>query len=75
MEMCESVTKVMRTSRQPSPIQFTIEQKQQENVEYEYFNCFGCMITYGQRRTSEIKSRIAMAKAQFDKKETLFTNK
>jgi hypothetical protein len=71
MEMCELETKVMRTSRQPSPIQITIDQKQPENV--EYLNCFGS-ITYGQRRTSEIKSRIIMAKAAFDM-ETLFANK
>ena len=72
MEMCESETKVMRTSMQPSPIQITIDKKKhQENV--EYLNCFGS-ITYGQRSTSEIKSRIAMAKAAFNKKEIVFTN-
>jgi len=35
-------TKVMRISRQLSPIQFVIDQKQEENV--EYFNCFGSII-------------------------------
>jgi len=73
MEMCESETKVMCTSRQASPIQITMDQKQPENV--GYFNCLGSVITYGQRCTSEIKSRIVMAKAAFDKMETLFTNK
>ena len=35
-------TKVMRISRQPSPIQIVVDQKQAENV--EYFNCFGSMV-------------------------------
>jgi len=74
MEMLEWETKVMGTSRQLSPIQITIDQKQPANVEYEYFNCFCSMITYGHRRTSEIKSRIVMAKAVIDKKETFSTN-
>jgi hypothetical protein len=33
------------------------------------------VIIYGQRRKSEIKSRAVMAKAAFDRKETLSTNK
>jgi hypothetical protein len=41
----------------------------------EYFNCFGGMITNDARCTREIKSRIAMAKAAFNKKKTLFTSK
>jgi hypothetical protein len=43
-----------------------------ENV--EYFNCLG-NITNDARCTLEIKSRIAMAKAAFNKKKTLFTGK
>jgi hypothetical protein len=49
-----------------------IDQKQLENV--ECFNCLGSMITSDARCTREIKSRIAMAKARFNKK-TLFTSK
>jgi hypothetical protein len=49
-----------------------IDQKQLENV--EYFNYLGSMITNDARCTLEIKSRIAMAKAVFNKK-TVFTSK
>jgi hypothetical protein len=48
------------------------DQKQLENV--EYFNYLGSMITNDAKRTREIKSRISMAKAAFNKK-TLFTSK
>jgi hypothetical protein len=50
-----------------------IDQKQLENV--EYFNYLGSMITSDARCTCEIKSRIAMAKAAFNKKKNLFTSK
>jgi hypothetical protein len=50
-----------------------IDQKQLENV--EYFNCLGSMITNYAGCTHEIKSRIAMAKTAFNKKNTLFTSK
>jgi hypothetical protein len=50
-----------------------IDKKQLENV--EYFNYLGSMITNDARCTREIKSRIAMAKAAFDKKKNLFTSK
>jgi hypothetical protein len=72
MEMNVEKTKVMRISRQPYPIKIMIDQKQLENV--EYFNYLGCMITHDARYACEIKSRIAMAKAAFNKK-TLFTSK
>jgi hypothetical protein len=39
MEMNVGKTKVMRISRQPSPIQIMIDQEQPENV--EYFNSLG----------------------------------
>jgi hypothetical protein len=42
MEMNVEKTKVMRISRQPSPIKIMIEQKQLENV--EYFNYLGSMM-------------------------------
>ena len=37
-------------------------------VNVEYFNCLGSMTTYDARGTCEIKSRICMAKANFNKK-------
>jgi hypothetical protein len=71
MKMNVDKTKVMRISRQPSPIKIMIGQKQLENM--EYFNYLGNMITSDARCTREIKSRIAMAKAEF-KKKTLCTS-
>ena len=50
-----------------------IDQKQLENV--ECFKYLGSMLTNDGRCTCYIKSRIAMAKAAFSKKKTLFTNK
>jgi hypothetical protein len=41
----------------------------------EYFNYLGSIITNDARFTREIKSRIAMAKAAFNKKKNLFTSK
>jgi hypothetical protein len=49
------------------------DQKQLENV--EYFNCLGSVITNAARCTREIKSRIATAKAGFNKKRALFASK
>jgi hypothetical protein len=46
--------------------------KQLQNV--KYFNYLGCLINYA-RYTHEIKSRTAMAKAAFNKNDTLFTSK
>jgi hypothetical protein len=50
-----------------------IDQKQLENV--EYCSYLDGMITNEARCTREIKSRIAMAKAAFNKQKTLFTSK
>jgi hypothetical protein len=72
MEMHVVKSKVMTTSRQPSPVQIVIDQKQLENV--KYFKYLGSMTTNDSRCTREIKSRIAMAKAAFNKK-TLITSK
>jgi hypothetical protein len=47
-----------------------MELKQLENV--AYCNYWGSTITNDARRTCEIKSRIAMAKAACNKKNTLF---
>ena len=46
--------------------------KQLENV--ESFKYLGSILTNDGRCTCEIKGRIAMAKAAFNKKGTLFTN-
>ena len=69
MEMNVEKTKVMRISRQPSPVKIMMDQKQLENV--ESFKYLGSMLTNDGRCTREIKSRIAMAKAAFDKKKIL----
>ena len=52
---------------------FLIDQKQLENV--ECFKYLGSVLTNDGRCTCEIKSRIAVAKAAFSKKKTLFTSK
>ena len=62
-------TKVMRISRQPFPAKIMIDQKQ-ENV--ESFKYLGSILTNDGKCTCEIKSRIAMAKAAFNKKRALF---
>jgi hypothetical protein len=72
MEMNVETTKVMRISRQQYPIKIMIDQKELQNV--EYFNYLGS-ITNDARCTREIESRIAMAKAAFNKKKNLFTSK
>jgi hypothetical protein len=73
MEMNVEKTKVMRISRQPSPMKIIIDKKQLENL--EYFNYLSSMITNDARCTREIKSRIVMAKAAFNKQKNLFTSK
>ena len=72
MEMNVEKTKVMRISRQPSPVTIMIDQKQLENV--ECFKYLGSILTNDGRCTCEIKSRIATVKAAFNKKKTLFTS-
>jgi len=49
-----------------------IDQKQLENV--EFFKCLGSILTNDGRFNCEIKCRIALAKAAFNKKWTLFTS-
>ena len=68
MEMNVEKTKVMSISRQPSPLTIMIDQKQLENV--ECFKYLGSLLTNDEKCTCEIKSRIAMAKAAFNKEET-----
>jgi len=72
MEMNVEKTKAMRISKQPSPITSMIDQKQLENV--ESFKYLGSMLTKDGRYTCEIKSRIVMVKAAFNKKKKLFTS-
>jgi len=72
MEMNVEKTKVMRISRQPSPLKIMIDQKKLENM--ESFNYLGSILTNDGRCTCEIKCRIAMAKAAFNKKRALFTS-
>ena len=66
-------TKVIKISRQQSSVQFVIDKKQMDHV--GYFNYLQSIITSVARCTCKIKSRIAMVKAVFDKKKTLFTSK
>ena len=73
MEMNVEKTKVMRISRQPSAVTIMLDQKHLENV--ECFKYLGSMLTNDGRCTCEIKSRIAMAKAAFNKKKTLLLAK
>jgi len=72
MEMNVEKTKVMRISIQPFPVKIILDQKQLENV--EYFKYLGSILTNNVRCTCEIKCRIAMVKAAFNKKRALFTS-
>ena len=71
MEMNVLKTKVMRISRQPFPVKIMIDQKQLQNV--GSFKSLGSILTNDGRCTCEVKCRIAMAKAAFNKKKALFT--
>jgi len=62
----------MRISRQQFQVKIMIDQKQLENV--ESFKYLGSILTNDGRCTCEIKCRIAMAKAAYNKKRTLFTS-
>ena len=70
-EISVGKTEVMRITRQPFPIQITRDQKQPENV--EYFNYLGNKIS-NEICVREIKSRVAIATAAFNKKKTLVTS-
>ena len=72
MEMNMEKAKVMRISKQLSPVTITIDQKQLENV--ECFKYLSSMLTNDEICTCEIKSRIAIAKAAFSTKKTLITS-
>jgi hypothetical protein len=68
----EKKTKLMRISRQPFPVKIMIDQKQLQKV--ESFKYLGSILTNDGRCTCEIKCRIAMAKAAFNKMRALFTS-
>jgi hypothetical protein len=70
MEINVEKTKVMRISRHPFPVKTTIDQKQLENV--ESFKYLGSILTNDGRCTCEMKCRIVLAKAAFNKKRALF---
>ena len=70
MEMNVEKTKLMRISRQPSPVTIRIDQKQLENV--KCLKYLGSMFTEDGRCTCKIKYRIAMAEAAFYKNKNLF---
>jgi hypothetical protein len=72
MEMNVEKTKVMRISRQPLPVKLITDQKQLENV--ESFKYLSSILTNDGKCTCEIKCRIAVAKAAFNKKSTLFNS-
>jgi hypothetical protein len=72
MKMNVEKTKVMRITRQPFQVKIMIDQKQLENV--ESFKYLGSILTNDGRCTCEIKCRIAMAKAAFNKTTDLFTS-
>jgi hypothetical protein len=57
---------------QPFPVKIMIDQKQPGNV--ESFKYLGSMLTNNGKCTCEIKSIIAMEKAEFNKKKAIFTN-
>jgi hypothetical protein len=67
-ELC----KLMRILRQPLQVKIMIDQKQLENVESFKYLC--SVLTNVGRCTYEIKCRIAMAEAAFNKKKTLFAS-
>jgi hypothetical protein len=73
MEMNVEETKVMRISKQPFSVKLMIDQEQLENFEFLKYLC--SMLTNDGRYACEIKSRISMAIATFNKKKALFTDK
>jgi len=60
--------KLMRISRQPSPMQFMTDKKNEENV--EYFTYLGCIIINYTRCTREIRCSTNMANVAFIEKKT-----
>jgi hypothetical protein len=71
MEMNVGKTKVMRILRLPYPAKLMKDKKTTE----QSFKYLGSMLTNDRRCTCKIKFRIAMTKAAFNKKRTLFTSR
>jgi hypothetical protein len=69
LEINVEKTKVLRISKQPSPKQRKMDQKQQQNV--EYFVYLDGMITKAASCTRDIKYRTDMAKAAISKNKAL----
>jgi hypothetical protein len=69
MEINVEKTKATRISRQPFPVKTMIDQKQLENM--EFFKYLGSILTNDGSCTCEIKRRIAMVKAVFNKKRAI----
>jgi hypothetical protein len=63
----------MRILRQPSVIQVTIDQEQQQNMKYYIY--LVSMLENGAGCKREDKTRISMAKPALNKNQTLFTSK
>jgi hypothetical protein len=70
IEISVGNTRVTTISRQPSPVQLTINEKHPENV--DYLNYLGSTVTNDASCTYEIKSFISSVKAAFKKKRALF---
>jgi len=66
MEKYVAKTKVLRISRQASPVRIMIDNKKALG-HMKYLHYLGSMITGDARCTREIEYRIVMAKAAFDK--------
>ena len=65
-------TKIMRISTQPSQVQIMVDKKW---IMWNISTVKGSMMTNDARRTPEIKCRIVMAKAAFNKEKTLYISK
>jgi soluble P-type ATPase len=70
MEMNVEENNVMRISKRLSPVQIMVDLKHVENVEY-----LVSVITNDVRCMREVKCRIAMAQASFNKRKAVFTSK
>ncbi|MGX9339094.1 hypothetical protein, partial [Pantoea dispersa] len=73
MEINIEKSKVMRISKREKPLRITVDNRELENV--NQFKYLGSFLTKDAHCTSEIRARIAMAKAAFIKKRSLLTSK
>jgi len=73
MEINVQQTRLMRISRHPSPVQIMIGQTQSQKL--RILKYLSSLLEKDARCARETKSRIAIAKAVFNKKKTLFTSK